>query len=192
MISNVFLSGYGEAPIAAMGIALKCNMLMIMLYMGLSMGSQPLIGYTYGAGNFTRMKGTVKYIVGVGICIGVAGTTLFMCCAEPIVSIFISDSEVVSYGTTMLKILSSTAVPLGFIFVSTAILQAMGKAMPSLFLSVCRQGLVFIPVAYLTNTFLGLDGLMWAQPISDTVSVIVAILLLLFTLKHLTPVAEPA
>lgn len=186
IIYNVFLSSYGEAPIAAMGIANKCNMLMVMLYLGITMGSQPLIGYAFGAQNFTRMKGTIKYISIVVVCLGAMGTLFFMVCAEPIVSVFIDDSDVISYGTTMLRNLSTTAIPLGIIFVSMSTLQAMGKAIPSLLLSVSRQGLVFIPVAILANQFFGLSGLVWAQPVSDAVSVLFSAILLIFALKKLT------
>ena len=186
MIYNAFISGYGEIPLAGMGIANKCNMLMVMIYMGITQGAQPLIGYTFGAKNYARMKAAIKYIITVALCVGVAGMALFMLFAEPIVSVFIDDSEVIAYGSTMLRVLSSTAIPLGIIFVSMSTLQGMGRALPSLLISVSRQGLVFIPVAIFANHFLGFNGLIWTQPTADTVSVLFSITLLILTIKKIT------
>lgn len=183
IIFNVFLSKYGEAPIAAMGIAMKVNMLAIMLFMGLTMGAQPLIGYNYGSGNHDRMKKVIWYIMRVSVIMGTIVMIVFLVFAKPIVTSFIDDKEVIYYGTKMLRILSSTSFALGIMFVSMSALQSMGKALASLILSISRQGFIFLPVAIITNWLFKLDGLMWAQPISDLFSITISVILLIWILK---------
>lgn len=185
IIYNVFLSGYGEAPIAAMGIALKVSFMLIMFYLGLTMGAQPLIGYNYGAKNYERMKRVITYISGVAVTFGIISTAFLIFFAEPIIKAFINDAEVIAYGTKMLKIQVSTGPILGLMFVAMASLQSMGKGVASLILSVCRQGLVFLPVAFITNVVFGLDGLMWSQPVADLASIILSMALLIITLNKL-------
>ncbi len=186
IIFNVFLSQYGDAPIAAMGIAMKSNMLLIMLLMGLTMGAQPLIGYNYGAKNFDRMKKVVRYIILVGIGIGAVLMVAYLTWAEPIVSAFIKDSEVITYGTKMVRVQASTSFILPVMFVAMSALQSMGRAISSLILSICRQGLVFIPCAFFADILWGLDGLIWAQPIADVFSVILSSILLVLVFRTLT------
>ncbi|WP_317853691.1 MATE family efflux transporter [Chakrabartyella piscis] len=189
LIYNVFLSGYGDIPVAAMGIALKANMLLIMLYLGLTMGAQPLIGYNYGAGNYTRMKQVIKYIITVALSMGVVIASIYFVTAETIVSVFINDAEVIAYGTIMLRAQAVSGCLLGIMFVSMSTLQSMGKAMASLVLSVSRQGLLFIPTIFIVNYLFGLDGLIWAQPVADCISIVVAIILLTVTLKQTQEIA---
>lgn len=178
IIYNVFLTDYGDAPVAAMGIAMKVSMLTVMMLMGLTMGAQPIIGYNYGSGNVTRLKKVTRYTMITGIIIGVVISTFFLVFAQPIVTVFIDDAEVIMYGTKMLRIQASTGTLLGIMFVSMSTLQAMGKAVASLLLSICRQGLAFIPAAIIANKLFQLDGLIWAQPIADMFSIILSAVLL--------------
>ncbi len=185
IIFNVFLSQYGDAPIAAMGIAMKSNMLLIMMLMGLTMGAQPLIGYNYGAHNYDRMKKVIRYIMFVGVCIGGVLMAFYLTFSEQIVSAFINDAEVIAYGSQMVKVQATTSCILPIMFVTMTALQSMSRAKSSLILSVCRQGLVFIPSAFFANLLWGLDGLIWAQPIADTFSVILSLVLLIAVFKKL-------
>lgn len=185
IIYNVFLSSYGDSPIAGMGIAMKVNSLTIMLLLGLTMGAQPIIGYNYGSGNYKRMKKAISYTMVIAIIIGIVVSCLFLAFAEPIVTVFIDDAEVVAYGSKMLRIQAITGTLLGIMFVSMSSLQAMGKAVSSLVLSVCRQGLAFVPAAIILNIAFKLDGLIWAQPVSDAFSIVLSSILLVVTLKKL-------
>lgn len=185
IIYNVFLSGYGDIPVAAMGIALKANMLLIMLYLGLTMGVQPLIGYNFGSKNYDRMKQIIKYVMTVALTMGVIIGVIYLFAAGNIVSIFIHDEAVISYGTTMLRAQTVSGCFLGVLFVSMSTLQSMGKAGTSLILSVSRQGLLFIPSILITNYLFGLDGLIWAQPVADVISIVLSIVLLGYTYKKL-------
>lgn len=183
-ISNIILNNhlvnYGDAPVAAMGVALKANMLVVFLQMGIAMGIQPLIGYNFGAGNLKRMKSIMKFSALCTIILGTVLTTVYFLNTSSIISIFIDDDTVIAYGIQMIKALMLSGPLLGIMFVFTFSFQAMGKAIPSLILSISRQGLIYIPSVIVLDKIIGLDGLIFAQPISDIACLIMSICMFLF------------
>ncbi len=185
MVYNAALSGYGDAPIAAMGVAIKCSMMIGMVVMGFSMGAQPLIGYAYGAQNADRLKKVVRYTLTCGFLMGLTLAIAFLLCSPYIVGMFIDDLEVITLGTKMLRIQAAVSPFLSILFVTIFSMQAMGKAVLSMILSICRQGLLFIPAIYISNLLFGLDGLVWAQSVADMTSVAIALLMLVHVLRHL-------
>ncbi|MBQ3378877.1 MAG: MATE family efflux transporter [Clostridia bacterium] len=177
-ISNLFLnnvlSSYGDYPVAAMGVALRANMLVVMLQMGFAIGIQPLIGYSYGAKNYSRMKKAIGFTMICTTIIGVALTTLYFFNTDFIISVFIKDETVIMYGVQILRALMIASPVLGILFSFTFSFQAMGRAIPSLLLSVARQGLFFLPILFIANRLFGLDGIIYTQPFTDLLSLIVA------------------
>lgn len=162
-------SFYGDVPLAAIGIVKKIDMLPWSVMFGLTHGILPLIGYNFAAKNFKRMKSIIKFALCISIVLNVVFIVLFETLAPQIVTIFIKDAEVIAYGADFLRIIC-TCVPfmsIGFLFCAT--FQAMGKPYHSLVLSVCRQGVIFIPVLFLMNYLCGLTGIVWTQTIADGV-----------------------
>ena len=177
IILNQALVGYGDTPVAAMGVALKSNMLVVLLQIGLCVGIQPLIGYNYGSGNKKRLMQVFKFTGVVSVIMGML-LTLFMIIARKImIQVFINDAEVVSYGIRMVVALQLSAPFIGILFLCINTIQGMGKALPSLVLTVCRQGLIFIPLIFILNAMLGLDGVIYAQPAADYLSILVGIMI---------------
>lgn len=185
IILNNVLSGYGDTPVAAMGVAMKANMLVVLLQIGLCTGIQPLIGYNYGSGNTKRLKKIFRF---TGICAVIMGTvlTLLMVVArEPIIRAFINDSGVVDSGITMMIALQLSGPVIGILFLCINTLQGMGKALPSLVLTISRQGLVFVPLVLILNIAFGLDGVIYAQAVADYISIIIALVICIVILKKL-------
>lgn len=177
IVLNHVLAGYGDTPVAAMGVAMKANMLVVLLQIGLCAGIQPLIGYNYGAGNKKRL---MKVFWFTGACAVVMGTllTVFMVIArEGIIQAFINDEAVIDYGIQMVIALQISGPVIGILFLCINVLQGMGKALPSLILTICRQGLIFIPLVFLLNGLFGLEGVIYAQPGADFVSIVLASLI---------------
>ena len=113
-----------------------------------------------------------------GICAVVMGTllTILMVAArQTIIRAFIDDSQVVAYGIQMVIALQISGPVLGILFLCINTIQGMGKAVPSLVLTICRQGLVFIPAVYILNGIFGLDGVIYAQPVADFISIVLAL-----------------
>ena len=163
---------------------MKANMLVVFLQLGIGIGIQPLAGYYYGARNFDRMKRVIRFSSCCTLVIGTILTVVYFIFTEPIVSIFmtagatgsVADVEAQrSYAQQMLRALMLSGPFLGIIFVNNNAFQGMGRGLASLILSVSRQGLIFLPVLLIANALVGLDGLIFAQPIADIFSVFVAL-----------------
>ena len=174
ILLNNFLAGYGDIPVAAMGVAMKVSMIVVLLQIGLGIGIQPLLGYSYGAGNRSRfhsiMKVSLLYTV-------IMGTLLSLLCwigAESIIKGFIDSKEVFHYGIIFVKILLLSGPIIGMMFVFINSLQAMGAARESLILSISRQGFVFLPMMLILNSMFHLTGIVFAQPLADGFSLLLS------------------
>ena len=183
IIVNIVLVSYGDNAVAAMGVAMKANMLVIMLQIGLAQGVQPLIGYCYGAKNYTRMKKCMGFSIVCNIVIGTVMMLFYLVFRENVISMFIDDAEVVSLGIKMLTAIMSPGPVIGIMFVLNFVFQGMGKGIQSFILSVGRQGLVYIPLLFILNKLVGLDGIIWAQAAADFVCVIMSIIMFIFVMK---------
>ena len=184
IILNNVLASYGDTPVAAMGVAMKANMLVVLLQIGLCVGIQPLIGYNYGSGNAKRLKSVFRF---TGICAVIMGTvlTLLMIVArEGIIRAFINDTAVVDAGIQMMIALQISGPVIGILFLCINTLQGMGKALPSLILTICRQGLVFVPLVFLLNKLFGLEGVIFAQCTADYISIVIAVLICVMVFKR--------
>ena len=177
ILTNNFLVKYGDVAVAAMGVAMKANMLVIFLQLGIAMGIQPLIGYCYGAKNYVRLKSVMKFSMICSVIIGFTLTITYLIFSKNIVGIFIQNEDVIIFGEKMLRALMLSSSLIGIMFVFTFSFQAMGKAISSLVLSVSRQGLIFFPVLVLSNLFFGLNGIIFAQPIADLGCLLTAIIM---------------
>lgn len=177
IILNQALVGYGDTPVAAMGVALKSNMLVVLLQIGLCVGIQPLIGYNYGSGNKKRLMQVFKFTGVISVIMGMLLTLFMIIARKTMIQVFINDAEVVSYGIRMVVALQLSAPFIGILFLCINTIQGMGKALPSLVLTVCRQGLIFIPLIFILNAMLGLDGVIYAQPAADYLSILVGIMI---------------
>lgn len=183
ILMNTFLVTYGDVAVAGMGIAMKANMLVVFVQLGLGAGVQPLVGYNFGARNFRRMKDTMKFAVLCNIIAGVVLTFAYFIFTRQIVSVFIGDEDVIEMGVKMLRALMYSSPFLGILFVLNFSFQAMGKAKESLALAISRQGFVFVPCTIIMNKLIGLEGLILSQPIADIGSILIAVTMFLFMNK---------
>ena len=185
IIVNIVLTGYGDNAIAGMGVAMKANMLVVMLQLGLAQGVQPLIAYCYGAKNYKRMKSCLRFSIGCNVAIGSVMTLFYIIFKENVVGMFIDDAAVVELGVKMLVALMSPGPVIGIMFVLNFSFQGMGKGKQSMLLSLGRQGLVYIPLLLIMNRFIGLDGVIWCQATADFVCVVMSIVMWIFVSKSL-------
>ncbi len=183
ILMNTFLVTYGDVAVAGMGIAMKANMLVVFVQLGLGAGVQPLVGYNFGARNFRRMKDTMKFAVLCNTVAGLILTAAYFVFTRQIVSVFIGDEAVIEMGMKMLRALMYSSSFLGILFVLNFSFQAMGKAKESLALAISRQGFVFVPCTIIMNKLIGLEGLILSQPIADIVSIFIALTMFMFMNK---------
>ena len=177
IILNQILVAYGNAPVAAIGIAFKANMFITFLQLGLANGVQPLLGYNYGAGNRERFIAVDRFTKKCCLIVGILATALFFVLREPIIRLFINDADIIYYGVKMLVAYMLSGPFIGILFVNMNCLQSTGNAFPATILSVLRQGLLLIPVLYLLNAVAGLNGVIYGQALTDYVAVILSVVI---------------
>lgn len=185
ILINVFLQAYGDDAVAAMGVAMKANMLVTMLQLGLAQGIQPLIGYCYGAGNYKRMKKSMGFSCVCNIILGTVVTIIYFIFTRQVVELFIDNENVVHYGVLMLRALMASGPVIGCMFVLNFSFQGMGKGVQSMILSLGRQGVIYFPLLIVMNKFVGLEGIIWAQAAADFACVIMSVIMFIFVMKGL-------
>lgn len=185
IVLNLVLARFGDKPVAAMGVAMKVNMLVVLLQIGLCSGIQPLIGYNYGAKNKKRLLQVFRFTGICAVIMGTALTVLMIIARKSIIQAFINDAEVVNYGIQMIIALQLSGPVIGILFLCINTIQGMGKAIPSLILTICRQGVVFIPLVFLLSSLFGLDGVIYAQPVADYVSIVLSVFICLTIFRKL-------
>ena len=178
ILLNNALVKYGDAPVAAMGIVTKAYMLIVFIHMGLANGIQPLLGYCYGAKLKDRFKDIFQFSAILTVIIGIVLTIVYVFFSQSIIQIFINDKDVIFYGKDMLVATSLAGPILGILFLSINSMQAMERAMPATLLSVCRQGMIFIPLLYILDFIFGLSGINFTQTVADYISIIISLFLL--------------
>ena len=174
---------YGDIVVAAMGIDMRITSIPIMLLIGMATGIQPLIGYSYGARNTTRLKDTIRGGIIWGSSMALFFAIIFVIFPQQLIMAFINNAEVIKIGT---EIMFALAVGLPFIGVQMVFmisLQAMGKGGPSLIISISRQGLIFIPTILILNSLFGFKGFIYAQSATDFFTVILSSLLFMTILR---------
>lgn len=177
IVLNQLLVEYGNNPVAAIGIVFKANMFITFLQMGIANGIQPLLGYNYGSGNMERFRGVESFTKKCCIIAGIIATVLFFIFREPIISLFISDSDVIAYGVKMLTAYMLSGPVIGILFVNMNCMQSVGHAFPATVLSVLRQGILLIPLLYLLKALFGLNGVILGQSLTDYLAVILSVFL---------------
>lgn len=177
-LTNRFLLPYGTENVAALGIALKVNMIVMLIMVGFAFGAQPLLGYNYGANNRERLRGLLKFDVLVQLVFSVVMTVVFLISAPQIIRIFMSDSGVIQAGSRILRCMVITMPLMGIILVCTTLFQSAGKAMPAFLLSISRQGVALLLCMVVLSAVFGFYGVILAQAAADVVSVILALVLL--------------
>lgn len=183
ILINNFASGYNDNVVAGLGVSQRIFMLVILVFIGLAQGIQPFIGYNFAAKNYKRMNAAIKLSCLVSFVLGSIFLSSAFLLASHSIRIFIDNDEVVEYGVKFLMASYSVAPIIGFQFVFMSTFQALGKALPSLVLSLSRQGIAFVPAIVIGTKFFGINGIIWAQPIADIVSIILAGIMYIYIYK---------
>ncbi len=185
IVLNLMLGGYGDTPVAAMGVAMKSNMIVVLLQIGLCAGIQPLIGYNYGARNKKRLFQVFRFTGIFAVVMGSILTAVMVIAKRFVVQAFINDPAVIAYGMQMVIALQLSGPFIGILFLCIYTIQGMGKAIPSLILTICRQGLIFIPLIIVLNKVVGLNGVIYAQSVADYCSIVIALVICMGIFKSL-------
>ncbi len=172
---------YGpDIPLAAQGIVMKVNSIIISVMVGLGIGSQPIVGYNYGARNFRRVKETYLKTIVIGLAVGVVGWACFQLFTQSIVNLFGQESELYNqFALKCFHIFLSVIFLTGFIIPSGIFFQSIGKPTKAMICTLTRQLIYFLPAAFVLGHFMGIEGLLYAGPVGDilasaTIAILVA------------------
>lgn len=184
----------GDMAIASYGVINRLTFVFAMIVMGFNQGMQPIAGYNYGAKRYGRVLKsfylTCAYATGAMAVMFVLGE----CFPGFVTRIFTDDPLLIAPTIKPMRIICSTMLIIGFQMVTGNLFTSVGKAGKSIFLSLTRQVLYLIPLAlWLPGLFADpLDGVWWAIPISDTLSAVTAVIVLLAARRslHMTDAQE--
>lgn len=185
IVLNNKLVSYGDAPVAAMGVAIKVYLLIVFIHMGIANGIQPLLGYCFGAKKKERFIKIFNFSGFLTILIGTVLTAVYIIFSSEIIEFFINDREVVEYGKKMLIATSVSGPILGILFLCINSMQAVERPFPATLVSICRQGFIFIPLLYVLDKIFGLNGINFTQAAADYISIILSMILLKLSLKNI-------
>ena len=190
---NNLLGQYGaeskfgsEIPITVFGIVMKISQILNSIIIGIAAGSQPIVGYNYGAGKYDRVKKTLKTVLGCSVIISTIAFILFQTIPEQLISIFGSGDEnymefacIAFRSYLLLCICNGIQIPAGIFF------QAIGKSVKSAILSLSRQVLFLIPAMIILGKVFGLQGVLYSGPVADGLAFAIAVILLVLELRKL-------
>lgn len=178
---------YGqEIPLAACGIVMKTNAILLAIIIGISQGMQPIVGFNYGAKQYDRVRKVYLLAIKVNFVISIIGWAIFQFSPGQVLSIFGSgDKLYFEFAIRFMRIFLFMVCVNGVQMLSAGFFSAIGKPLKGMVLSLTRQVLFFIPLALILPQFIGLDGLLYAAPVADFVAFSVSVLFIKRELKHL-------
>ncbi|MBO5454379.1 MAG: MATE family efflux transporter [Clostridia bacterium] len=181
------LSVYGsEIPLAGCGIVMKVNSILISVFVGLAQGSQPIIGFNYGAKKYDRVKDTYKKAILTSICIGFIGFLLFQIIPETIVALFgKGDALYIEFSVKFMKIFLFMIAFTGVQIISSNFFSAIGKPLKGVFLSLTRQVIFLIPLLLILPLLFGIDGVMFSGPVSDSIAATICFVMVMIEFKKM-------
>lgn len=173
-IINSAAKEYGGSALAAMGPVTKIMSMGTLIVFGFLKGFQPIAGFSYGAKKFDRLRQAIKTAILWSTAFCVIFGVIAAVFSTQIVSLFTKeDAEMVCVGSIALRANGLSFVLFGFYTVYSFLFLVMGKAAEGCILGACRQGICFVPVILILPAIWGLSGVLYAQPIADTITAIV-------------------
>jgi len=179
IIINNNLAFYGgDVSIAAFGVIHRLLRFAIMPIFGIAQGFQPIAGFNYGAKLYKKTKKAIKYAIFGATGMSILGFLILIIFPATLMKIFTKDPNLISEGTYSLRLIVIALPVVGFQIIGATTFQAIGKALPSLLLSMSRQILFLIPLLLILPKFFHLLGIWIAFPIADSLSALITFVML--------------
>jgi putative MATE family efflux protein len=179
IVLNYSLFTYGgEISIAVFGIINRVMMFALAPVLGVSQGFLPVAGFNIGAEKNDRVKETIKKSIGFGSIIGTLIFIAILTFKEEIIWAFTDDATLLRETPNAMFVVFLATPIIAMQLIGSAYFQAAGKAMPALLLTLLKQGIFLIPLAYILPIYYGLNGVWWSFPIADILSTIITVWIL--------------
>jgi putative MATE family efflux protein len=184
-MNNQFVRYGGDMAVGAYSIANSVVMMLFMFVMGMNQGMQPIVGYNYGAEHFDRMFRCLWLTIAWATAILLAGWSVSMLFPYQIARIFTTDPTLIQMSARGIRLNMLVFFVVGSQAVITNFFQCIGKVKVSIFLSLSRQLILLLPMAYIFPLFMGLDGVWYSMAASDFGSFSMTIPLLIWYIRKL-------
>ena len=182
---NKILGTFSSTAVAVFGVYYKLNSFIFMPVFGMNNGLVPILSYNYGARKPDRIKKTIRLGMTYAISIMAVGMLIFELFPAQLLGIFDASEDMIAIGCAALRIIASSFVVAGFCIICSTVFQAIGNPVHSLIMSVCRQLVVLLPAAWLLSLSGNLDLIWCSFPIAEIVSLLLSVIFLRKTYKHL-------
>lgn len=173
---NKICIGFTPTAVSVVGIYFKLQSFIFMPIFGLTNGLVPIVAYNFGAGKKSRIISVLKLAVIISISYMALGVIIFWAIPQVLFSFFEASNEMLNIGVPALRLISLSFIPAGFCIVIVSAFQALGHGIYSIIISVTRQLVVLIPVAYIASNIFGLKAVWGAFPVAETISLLLCIL----------------
>lgn len=196
LVCNIMLFKYGsqskygaDIPIAVIGIAMKVFTIVINIVVGIILGAQPILGFNYGAGKYDRVKETFRLVITYTVIVGIIATLLFELCPTFIINLFGNQNgDYMEFAVKTFRIFLMFVTFTCCIKVISIFFQAVGNPVKAAVVSLSRDIIFFVPLVIILPRFMGIDGALWAAPLSDFIGIAISILLLIYFFRKLNRV----
>lgn len=182
---NRILDAFSSTAVAVFGVYFKLQSFFFMPVFGLNNAMVPLIAYNYGARRPARMKQTIRWAVIYACSIMAVGLLLMQLMPDVFLRLFDASDDMLRIGVPALRTISLAFVGAGYAIVLSSTFQALGRGLYSMFVSIARQLVVLVPVAWLLSRTGQLSAVWWAFPIAELMSALVSTLFFLHLKKTL-------
>lgn len=173
---NKILSGFTDVAVATFGAYFKLQSFVFMPIFGMNNGSAPIIAYNFGADRKDRLEEAMRLGVRYGVGVMAAGTVLFWLIPRQLMSLFNPSAEMMAMGVVALHIMSLNFPFAGYAIMRGAAFQALGKSVYSMNISLVRQLVLIIPLAFIFSRIGGVNMVWWAFPIAEIAGTTMAIM----------------
>ena len=172
---NQILAKFSITAVALLGIYFKLQSFIFMPVFGLNNGIIPIVAYNYGAGNKERMRETIFLGMRYAVTIMLIGTLIMMVFPDKLLGMFNASDQMLAIGRVAFRIISTSFAFAAISIISIGVFQAIGKGTLSMMISIIRQLLVLVPLAYLFSLTGNLDRVWWCVIIAELVAVSICV-----------------
>jgi len=177
IVLNYSLYTYGgEISISIFGIINRVMMFALFPIMGITQGFLPIAGYNYGAKKYDRVKETIQKAIVYGCVVAGFIYIMIVLFAKEIISVFSTDATLLAETPRAMLLVFLASPIIAIQLIGSAYFQAAGKALPALFLTLLKQGVFLIPLAYILPMYFGVDGVWYSFAIGDVLATIITYL----------------
>lgn len=174
---NMILIEFSATAVTVLGIYFKLQSFIFMPVFGLNNGMIPIIAYNYGARNKKRIMDTVKLSIGIAVGIMLTGLVIFQLFTPQLLMIFNASDHLLEVGVPALRLISLSFLFAGYGIIVSSMFQALGNGFYSLLISVARQLVCILPLAYIFAHVWGLHAVWYAFPMSEIMAVVLTTVL---------------